>query len=560
MDRAARARDRASVPTARPEIELSWRRSSMSGLAPDDDLHRIGVQDVDLGGRLADAARPVVDALLDDLDSAPVCVVVADGEARLTLISCGDTRLLDRLEEAGAVTGRRFSEETTGTNSIATAHEIRSGVAVRGDEHFAKSLRGFSCYGRPVIHPATRRLEGVASLVCLAEDDARLLDSLLRRVTREVEQGLLRRGRLRDQNMLAAFQAAAARRVSPVLVSGPDLVLASPAVSQWLAPADHARLRAMTGELPTRGARLGPVVLESGVALQVRASPVPGAPGGVVFELRPQEPPTGPVALGRAQAGVRTTQLPHRRRDGQGQGPVLVTGECGTGRSTRLRELADGGPTDILHAADARIHGEADWLAGLQRAATSRAGLLAVEDVQLLSPAMARCVSRVVESTRCRIALSGTPEVTALSPEHAGLCALCAEHVELRPLRERARELPDLIAVTLKEAGADPSVRFTHAALDFLTAYAWPGNLTELNAVVRQTLRDRPAGDITSADLPARCRENSGRRLSPLEHAERRAITEALTASGGNKTLAALALAISRTTLYSRMRALRIPG
>jgi transcriptional regulator of acetoin/glycerol metabolism len=45
-----------------------------------------------------------------------------------------------------------------------------------------------------------------------------------------------------------------------------------------------------------------------------------------------------------------------------------------------------------------------------------------------------------------------------------------------------------------------------------------------------------------------------------LEQAERQAIVAALAAAEGNKSTAATALGISRTTLYARIRALGIIG
>ncbi|MFP1629657.1 hypothetical protein ACLB9X_31880 [Streptomyces sp. 5K101] len=54
----------------------------------------------------------------------------------------GAGRLRDRLEGLGVVAGGVFLEETTGTNSIATAHELRRGVAVHGEEHYLSRSNG----------------------------------------------------------------------------------------------------------------------------------------------------------------------------------------------------------------------------------------------------------------------------------------------------------------------------------------------------------------------------------------------------------------------------------
>jgi transcriptional regulator of acetoin/glycerol metabolism len=93
------------------------------------------------------------------------------------------------------------------------------------------------------------------------------------------------------------------------------------------------------------------------------------------------------------------------------------------------------------------------------------------------------------------------------------------------------------------------------------TEYSWPGNLTELDAVVRHALRRRSARDITAADLPERCRDGAAaRRLGRLERAEHEVITGVLRAGDGDKVRAAQTLGISCTTLRNRMRALGIPG
>jgi len=121
------------------------------------------------------AAAPVVAQLADDLSGTEFGVIVADRGARLIEIRSAQHRLITDLEEHGIAVGRRFAEETTGNNSVGTAYELRAGVVVRGEEHFLEALRGYVCYGHPVINPLTRRVEGVISVVSLAPGDNPLL-------------------------------------------------------------------------------------------------------------------------------------------------------------------------------------------------------------------------------------------------------------------------------------------------------------------------------------------------------------------------------------------------
>ena len=99
-------------------------------------------------------------------------------------------------------------------------------------------------------------------------------------------------------------------------------------------------------------------------------------------------------------------------------------------------------------------------------------------------------------------------------------------------------------------------------ATDALLCDDWPGNLTELNSVLRQAAlacRARAARVVEPADLPPAYRTTSrAAHLSGREQAERTAIVEALDRARGNKVHAARDLGISRSTLYSRMRALDI--
>lgn len=135
-----------------------------------------------------------------------------------------------------------------------------------------------------------------------------------------------------------------------------------------------------------------------------------------------------------------------------------------------------------------------------------------------------------------------------------------AGHRQVDLLRERRTELAALAAAMLNAAGADRSVRFTPMALEVLAGNAWPGNLRELSSVVREALRVRSAGDITPADLPPAYRISPRRRwMTPLERAEHDTILSVLRANDGNKAHTARELGISRTTLYNRLRTLRIP-
>ncbi|MDN5930588.1 MAG: hypothetical protein L0I24_05920, partial [Pseudonocardia sp.] len=158
------------LETLPPEIASSWRRTSEGGLDPDAEVDLGDVGLVDPEARLLRAARPVLDGLGAALDGSRYTVLLADREARLVDARYGLNSLRPALERVGAVVGTVFTEATTGTNSIATAHELRRGVSVHGEEHYLESFKRFACCGVPILDPVTGRLAGVLDITCLSED------------------------------------------------------------------------------------------------------------------------------------------------------------------------------------------------------------------------------------------------------------------------------------------------------------------------------------------------------------------------------------------------------
>ena len=87
-----------------------------------------------------------------------------------------------------------------------------------------------------------------------------------------------------------------------------------------------------------------------------------------------------------------------------------------------------------------------------------------------------------------------------------------------------------------------------------LTHNRWPGNVDQLVAVLRKVMATRRSGVIEVRDLPPECLTTTRRMLTPLESLECDAIVQALLDSGGNKVEAARRLAMSRATIYRKIR------
>jgi transcriptional regulator of acetoin/glycerol metabolism len=146
--------------------------------------------------------------------------------------------------------------------------------------------------------------------------------------------------------------------------------------------------------------------------------------------------------------------------------------------------------------------------------------------------------------------------------------------IELPPLRERLAEMSNLVdhmLCRLNEAGERRISGLTPAAWETLLEYRWPGNLSELFAVLAGC-HERAIGErIDAGDLPASMRQavRLGQTAaapanhpipldSILEQVERRLIEVALRRARGNKSRAAEILSVWRPRLLRRMEALGI--
>ncbi|MFT5358041.1 MAG: two-component system response regulator AtoC [Polyangiales bacterium] len=130
--------------------------------------------------------------------------------------------------------------------------------------------------------------------------------------------------------------------------------------------------------------------------------------------------------------------------------------------------------------------------------------------------------------------------------------------IRLPPLRQRRADIAPLAEELLKTVGKELNrggLSLDDGALAELTQADWPGNIRELRNTLERAaiLSDGPvlqAADIRFDSPPSAQGEFQG----TLMEMEKRAITEALSASGGNRKAAAEKLGIGVRTLYDKLR------
>jgi len=169
--------------------------------------------------------------------------------------------------------------------------------------------------------------------------------------------------------------------------------------------------------------------------------------------------------------------------------------------------------------------------------------------------------------------------------------------IKLPPLRERGNDLLLLIDSFLAKYSRDlgkPLQRVSPDALKILTAYTWPGNVREMQSVLRKALLNMTGPILMPEFLPEEMRDGAGVRsdqrasgsevgsssdlsqdLAPflderlasgsesvyaesVEFMERYVVTRVLQATGGNQSRAARILGITRGSLRNKTQALGI--
>lgn len=533
----------------RQVIAASWRRSQLSGIRPDCEALPAAV-DISSADPLLDAARPVLDEAATRIAGTEMSLLLVDHECRMVSRITAGTTIERALDGAGADSGVPFAESMVGTTALGTPAEIRRGVVINGSEHYLEKFKALSCFGQPIIHPATRRFVGSLCMTELADRANPLAVPFVTGIVADIADRLLDRSRSHQRRVLDAFQRAAPRRDTAVAAIGDDIQLTNTLAAELLCASDLGALRALVAD-PTLHQTSLRLTLAAGTVVEVGVEPVSGTCGAALFHLRPQAAPSAPPPTTPrwvAAAGV------------------VVTGEPGTGRSTQARALAASmsekpGEPIVVEVAGHLIDGTPPDVASLLARARATSAALVIDGAELLDDrsltVLRHAAGRATPASPV-IAVTGPPSQVGAGA--AALIGHCPRRVDLAPLRHRTAELPAIAGGIVADLVPDTSL--SSGATDCLLCQEWLGNLTELVAVLDEAVaacRARGARIVDVADLPERYRTTSrASHLAGLEQAERQAIVDALERCGHNKVQAARELGISRTTLYARIRALGV--
>ena len=279
--------------------------------------------------------------------------------------------------------------------------------------------------------------------------------------------------------------------------------------------------------------------------------------------------------------------------------PVLVTGESGTGKELiaeaihRQSKRANGpfvkvnlgGISSSLFESEMFGHKKGSFTDAtadrIGRFELAKGGTIFLDEIGELSLASQVKLLRVLQDQTYEVlgdSHTRRTDVRVVCATNADLRAMVEEktfredlfyrinliNLHLPPLRERREDIPLLVEHFLREAcraNNIPVVTASHEAIAYLQTLPFPGNIRELkNLVERALLMHDPKGDqltaadfaphLTPAAVPSASPEGSPATLDDLE---RNAIAASIQKHGGNLSLVAKELGISRGALYRKI-------
>jgi transcriptional regulator of acetoin/glycerol metabolism len=557
----------------REPILASWTRSRLFHVRPDhlDLPDETGVDDDTL---LARAAEPVLLQIADLFATEPVSVILCDSDGVVLSRRTGDSGLEQHLNRVWLAPGFSYAERFVGTNGIGTALEARGPAQVFGHEHYVERLEDLACAGAPIRHPVSGKVLGVVDLTCWRRDAGPLLVATAATLTRRVEEMLLEQSGQRELAVLNDYLVACRRNRGAVLAVGQDLLMMNDRARELLDPADQEPLLAEATVALAAGRRHPLLIdLPSGRSARVHCRPTvtgKGVVGGVLdVQLISSVPSSAPAALPVATAalsasvGSGAAWLKCRAtvdRHLQAGEWLALEGEPGSGRET----IARAAHQSRTPAARLRVLAAADpgpeWIAHVAEELALSGGTVILTDVDLLPRPLLAELADVLEPYR-ETTDSERPWVVATvrtvdgepGPELAAVLSCFPRTIPVPPLRHHVEDVAELVPFLLARSG-HAAVSCSPEAMRVLTHNRWPGNVDQLVAVLRKVVARRRSGVIGVRDLPPECRVTSKRVLTPLESLECDAIVEALVDASGNKVEAARRLAMSRATIYRKIR------
>jgi transcriptional regulator of acetoin/glycerol metabolism len=584
-----------------PEISESWERCLAAGLDPRRPppprivdpalLHEARERH----GFIRRLALAEMRSLFHQIAGTNYLIAFAAPDGML-LETVADRTFMATAQRSGICPGGIWGEPVRGTNALGTVAATGKPITVHGGEHFFSQFGGLTCTAAPVFGPDAQ-LVGVLDASSDCRSRQQHTRALVSMAAIHIENSLFREHH--RANVVLAFHSRAEYLCTPtaglIAVSPEGIVLGSNAQARFLLqglPVLAGRtfeelFRTSLPALIDRGRNQHRLLVKDVVGSTFvaaaenlgSASSVPCAP--VARRLRPRFVADDPAVAAAVQ---QVEQAAVRRL------PILICGATGTGKE---------GLAHHAHAASGRSgafvpvncpaipkslieselfgHSEGAFTGARRRGARGLVeeadrGTLFLDEIGDLPLDLQTVLLRLLDDWTVR-PLGGARvrqvDVLLVSATNANLDQRVAAglfradllyrlntvEVHLPPLVDRA-DLAELVAALLSDCA--PGTVISPAALKYLAALPWPGNIRELrNMLVRLTLgapiREIDLAAVMRAPVPTAARVDAGAGAS-FRASVRARIVATYLEEESNVSRAARRLGISRNAVYRAIR------
>jgi len=544
------------VPEA---IERSWRRSI--SLSIEANARVPEHYEIDPETALCLAAGPVLDRWQQQLSGTPISLFLSDRAGRIVARRMGDRSQRPSLDRVHAAEGFDFSENSIGTNGLGTALVEGRPIYVEGSQHFSEFLSPLTCAAVPVMAPGGLAV-GSFSMGVEVKSASALMLPLSKEIGHQIEQRLRAQTRPEDLALAMSFMRYKNSRRPTVVLDGQSMLANTPGVP-YVSVDTHLVLWELLNQHDWRSSDPAEIQLPTGVlAIGRRLTEAPDRQYLVHFVI--PEPTSVAKTAPLPSPGIDLSDGVLSTKPALGPRLFIIDGPPGSGRLTRSMECRRVGATTdpVVVVADPS---DKEWLTAIDRA-LSDGGDVILRRVEDLDERWAGELDRLARRHREGV-LRGDRDSTLIitvcttlaSARIRSILVSAGQLERIPPLASTPQRIPGIVRGILEELDAQRRYTMTPAALQAFLEWHWPGDVRELRQTLGAVLREARTTLIERRHLPAHLRQALPRRaLTPIESAEREAIVRALGQSAGNKSAAAELLGIGRTTLYRRLRELRI--
>jgi sigma-54 dependent transcriptional regulator, acetoin dehydrogenase operon transcriptional activator AcoR len=580
-------------------VEQSWKRCLTDYNLLPDAVPRASVLShseirmlMEQGEEFMRIAEPEIERLFRQLVDSEYLVSLASPQGAMVLFRC-DYQYLSDLAGSGVIPGSIWTEDQQGTNGVGTCLRVGKPVTIAGTEHYGSAIQRLTCLTAPVLG-RNGAIESVINVTTARQADARMnrmVQDIVERSARRIENGYF--GRMNRRNLMLRIldngEAADIAEEGRLALDDNGRIVSGSSFASRMLGQEVGNLMGQSAEelfeldcsisevrpnslitLNYRGRRLQAILSLPETRQQSQTNLIAArssAPTLRTVDLAEESLRINPIlsqALDRAQrllsAGL----------------PLVITGESGSGKTAFAKAAARccfGADSEIVFIDCASLQSHGDLGVLLQRRLTGQSSCLLIDRIDEMDEASQTTLLALLENDRqtgangIGIIVISTHDLDHLARENRMRLDLVHRLkgglVGLPPLRC----VPDLRDTVLdlfrteREALGKPQLELDDDSRLVLLHYHWPGNLRELRNTLRHAIALADSNRIGLEHLPDNIVEELARKdLTARSHSEASKIEAALRYNGGNVSLTARYLGVSRATLYRKIQIQKARG